>query len=65
MDDKRISGASAELSKNGNAAWPFGGATLGMFVPALVAIASKSNCSRSIAPLEKDGMPMHTASSAS
>ena len=38
--ESRISGASAEVSRNRNAAWPFGVAMLGMFVPVLIAIAS-------------------------
>ena len=33
----RISGASADVSRNRNAAWPFGVATLGMLVPVLIA----------------------------
>ena len=48
--DSRISGASAEVSRNRNAAWPFGVATLGMLVPVLMATASASNCSRVISP---------------
>ena len=40
-----------EVNKNRNAACPFGVATLGRFVPLFIAIANKSNCSLSIAPL--------------
>ena len=49
----RISGASAEVSRNRNAAWPFGVATLGMLVPVLIAIASASNWSRDRARVER------------
>ena len=41
--DKRNNGAIAEVSKNRNAAWPLGVATLGKFVPVLIATANKSN----------------------
>ena len=46
----RISGASAEVSRNRNAAWPFGVATDGIFVPVLIATVSSSKCSRLICP---------------
>ena len=42
MYDSRMSGASAEVNRNRNAAWPFGVATLGMLVPVLIAIANAS-----------------------
>ena len=49
----RISGASVDVSRNRNAAWPFGVATLGMLVPVLIATASTSNCSRVDRTLQK------------
>ena len=42
--DRRIKGASADVSKNRNAAWPLGVATLAILVPVLMATASRSNC---------------------
>ena len=39
-----MSGASAEVRRKRNAAWPFGVATEGRFVPVLMATASRSNC---------------------
>ena len=44
-------GASEEVSKNRNAAWPLGVATLGRLVPVLMAMARLSKCAREIAPL--------------
>ena len=41
--DRRMMGASEEVSKNKNAAWPLGVATEGILVPVLIATASKSN----------------------
>ena len=41
-----MSGAKDEVSRNRNAAWPLGVATLGMFVPVLIATPSRSNCCR-------------------
>ena len=43
MYDKLINGARDEVSKNKNAAWPFGVATLGRFVPVLIAMAKLLN----------------------
>ncbi|MNL77088.1 hypothetical protein D3C87_2031840 [compost metagenome] len=48
--DRRTSGAIAEVSKNRNAAWPLGVATLGRLVPVLMAMANVSKCSRVISP---------------
>jgi len=48
--DNRISGASADVSKNKKAAWPLGVATLGRLVPVLIATASVSKCSLEIVP---------------
>ncbi len=42
MYDNLISGASADVNKNKNAAWPLGVATDGTFVPMLIATASFS-----------------------
>lgn len=41
--DNPIIGANEEVSKNKNAACPFGVATLGRFVPVLIATAHLSN----------------------
>lgn len=49
--ESRISGANVEVSRNRNAACPFGVATLGMLVPVLIATANRSNCARLMAPL--------------
>jgi|TARA_B100000497_G_C7477206_1_gene293353 hypothetical protein len=43
MYERPISGASEDVNKNRNAAWPFGVAILGMLVPVLIAIARLSN----------------------
>ena len=48
--DNRINGAIAEVSKNKNAAWPFGVATEGKLVPVLIAMVNKSKCARVIVP---------------
>ena len=45
MYERLIKGARDEVKRNKKAAWPFGVAMLGMFVPVLMAIASLSNCS--------------------
>ena len=41
--DNPIIGANEEVSKNKNAACPFGETTLGRFVPVLIATANLSN----------------------
>jgi hypothetical protein len=41
--DRLIKGATADVSRKRKAAWPFGVATLGIFVAVLTATASRSN----------------------
>ena len=51
--DKLIKGARAEVSKKRNAAWPFGVAILGIFVPVLIAIVRLLKCSKEILPASR------------
>ena len=43
MYERFISGANEDVNKKRKAAWPFGVAILGIFVPVLIAIANKNS----------------------